>query len=61
MQGYCEPWGQPRWAEPCLWVKLVLSGLGTQRRAAESGQYGVTFSVSVRGWYVSDRPVRGSG
>lgn len=26
-------------AEPCLWVKLVLFGLGTWRRAAQSGQY----------------------
>lgn len=44
--------------EPRLWVKLLLFGLVTWSRAAESGQNGVTSSMAVRGWHVSDRPAR---
>lgn len=62
----CVVWGHVRllWAagaKPCLWVKPVLFGLETRRRTAESGQHSVTVSMAVRGWCVSDRPVRGSG
>jgi len=40
-------------------LSQFLFGLGTWRRAVY--QYGVAFSMAVRGWHVSDRAVRGSG
>lgn len=37
-------------------------GFGAEdSESAEPGQCGVTSSMAVRGWHVSDRPARGSG